>query len=125
MNISELKKKLKKLDVDFEATAKKSELEVLLLKTQEEIKEAKDLEKKVEVEKAQVKEEIKKVEKKEEKAGVKKTPKDPLAGYRIGTTVIVSAKNKLINGRNYVELTLADNTKTVLSEKDLNKQILK
>ena len=113
MNISELKKKLKKLDVDFEATAKKSELEVLLLKTQEEIKEAKDLEKKVEV------------EKKEEKAGVKKTPKDPLAGYRIGTTVIVSAKNKLINGRNYVELTLADNTKTVLSEKDLNKQILK
>jgi len=44
---------------------------------------------------------------------------DPLIGKRIGTSVIISYRSVIKNGREYTEISLGNGTTATLSEKDL------
>uniref|UniRef100_A0A6H1ZXL2 Uncharacterized protein n=1 Tax=viral metagenome TaxID=1070528 RepID=A0A6H1ZXL2_9ZZZZ len=48
--------------------------------------------------------------------------KDLYVGKELGTAKIVKSCKKEINGVEYIEVTLSDNTTSILSERDLDKQ---
>jgi hypothetical protein len=105
----EIMDKLDKLKVEYDSSAKKSDLEALLPVEEEPVAEE-PVAKEPVVEEPVVEE-------------PKKKDLGPYAGKELGTSVVYISRDVEINGKQYIEVSLVDGTTTVLSEKDLEKQI--
>lgn len=102
---------LDELEVEYDPQAKKADLEALLPTEEEDVEEEATSEEDVRVE-AEVEEPVKK-------------DLGPYAGKELGTSVVYTSRDKEINGKEYIEVSLVDGTTTVLSKKDLEKQLKK